>query len=130
MEDVYLDGKTNCGHGFVFTFGDTQIKLSGYELWVTMFEWRRSGVKQDVPQVVFDALSRLKSKAKEHNNQEIGFADYCPFGDRSAATFLHREALRVCAMVEVGDEDGIDEHLIDTVVFGILMAEERRKKKK
>jgi len=129
MEDVYLDGQTNCGHGFKFVFHGTTITLSGYELWVVINRWRSEKKEPNIPQVIISALDRLKSKAKEHNNDTVGFSNYCPFGDKSASSFLHREALRVCAMVEAGDEAGIEEHLIDTIVFGILMAEERRKKK-
>jgi len=68
------------------------------------------------------AAERLKKKGEEHNTETITFDDYCPFGDASAATFVHREALRVCALVERGAEDeAVIEHLVDTAVFCQLM---------
>ena len=66
------------------------------------------------------ALDRMEAKGAEHNNLYISFASYCPFGNLSAATLLHREALRLCAETERGNRDGIREHLIDTVVYCIL----------
>ncbi len=67
------------------------------------------------------ALNRMEAKGVEHNNSHVSFASYCPFGNLSAATLLHREALRVCVEAERNNQAGVDEHLVDLVVFGILM---------
>jgi hypothetical protein len=114
----------------------TEIKMRAYaENGSLNFEW---GVKASLhhhcegcervypPVVVREALERMKSKGEEHNNQQVSFASYCPLGLRSAATLLHREALRVVVEADRGNEDGVWEHLIDTVVFAILMAGEVR----
>lgn len=67
------------------------------------------------------AIERLKAKGEEHNTESITFNDYCPFGDMSAATFVHREALRVCALVQNGaNDEEVIEHLVDLVVFSQL----------
>ena len=75
------------------------------------------------------AQRKLEQKGEEHNTGTVGFRDYCPFGLRSAATFVHREALRVCVCITRGNIDEVLEHLIDTVVFAILMWEEIRQGK-
>lgn len=68
------------------------------------------------------AAERLKAKGEEHNTETITFDDYCPFGDASAATFVHREALRVCALIQNdADDEAVIEHLVDVVVFAQLM---------
>jgi len=68
------------------------------------------------------AVERLKAKGEEHNTETITFDDYCPFGNSSAATFVYREALRICALVMNGaDGAEVVEHLIDVVVFSQLM---------
>lgn len=67
------------------------------------------------------AILRLDLKGREHNQGTITFRDYCPFGLKSAATFVHREALRVCMCIAKGDSAGVREHLIDVVVFSMLM---------
>jgi len=67
------------------------------------------------------ALDRMKAKGAEHNNFRVSFASYCPFGNLSAATLLHREALRICIEAERDNQAGVDEHLVDLVVFSILM---------
>jgi hypothetical protein len=65
-------------------------------------------------------FERLNTKSGEHNNKNITFGSYCPSGLKSAATLLHREALRVCACAESGDVDGMLEHLIDVGVYAVL----------
>ena len=67
------------------------------------------------------ALKRIQEKEKEHDSPCVAFEDYCVFGDVSAADFIHREATRVCAMAERGDFRGMKEHLVDVVVFAMLM---------
>jgi len=67
------------------------------------------------------ALRKLEQKGEEHNVGTIGFRDYCPFGLKSAATFVHREALRVCVCLARKRYGEVREHLVDMVVFAILM---------
>jgi len=73
-----------------------------------------------VHELIQMALDHMEAKGIEHNNSIIDFASYCPFGDLSAATLLHREALRVCAEAGRNNQEGEKEHLVDTVVFAML----------
>lgn len=66
------------------------------------------------------ALQRMEAKGTEHNNSHVSFASYCPFGNLSASTLLHREALRVCVESDRNNQSGVDEHLVDVVVFAML----------
>lgn len=66
------------------------------------------------------AMERMEAKGKEHNNDSVSFASYCPFGRLSSSTLLHREALRVCVEDGRNNQTGADEHLIDLVVFAML----------
>ena len=69
----------------------------------------------------FQVNLRRTKKAVEHNNTHIGFAEYCPHGLKSASSFVHREALRVCAELEAGHVKEALNHLIDVGVFADLM---------
>lgn len=71
-----------------------------------------------------ESKKRREAKAKEHNSSSVSYRDYLPHGIKSAATFIHREALRVCACAERGDMDGVKEHLIDMATFGDLTYDE------
>ena len=83
---------------------------------------------EQIPEVIKEALSRFVTKGGEHNSSTIGFEDYCIFGEMSAADFIHREATRVCALAQSGKLDQIEEHLVDIIVFSILMSEYRKGK--
>jgi len=134
-EQVYFHGQKNNGHEFIFQFEDKTKKLvfDAEALWHFVKDNTNAEDGRQMPLLLTEALATMEKKAGEHNVSNIQFKDYCPFGLVSAATLLHREALRVCACAARDDQEGVFEHLVDTVVFAVLMSEyllEQRQKEK